>query len=138
MRTHQGYSAGHPWYYHRGGRRLSLKEIQAAVIARGYKGYRADEIRAADQMAEPRRSETLRMLRADAKRNLCRDISHYREVARKLTAYRRETSGQPIGGICDSVHTNIALKHNHIFNELAHLHVIDGLLARQGDLFDLL
>lgn len=135
MNTHHGYSSGHPWYYHLGGKRLSLKEIQAEVIASGYRGYRADDIENADQMAEPKRSETLRRLRADANRSLREDVSRYRELARKLTAHRRASGDEPTGGICDCVHTNIGLKHNHIYNQFAHLHFIDSLLAKQGDLF---
>jgi hypothetical protein len=30
----------------------------------------------------------------------------------------------------------ISLKHNHLFNELAHLITLHGLLTRQRDLFD--
>lgn len=138
MNTHQGYNSGHPWYYHLGGKRLTLKEIREDVKASGYQGYRADDIHAADAMPEPRRSERLRALRAEAKQSLAEDVSRYRELARKLTAYRRETSGQSIDGVSDCVHTDIGLKHNHIYNEFAHLHVIGGLLAKQRDLFDLL
>jgi len=132
--THEGYGAGHPWYYVLGGKRLSLKEIQLSAKASGYRGYRADEIEKADQMMEPRRSESLRSLREIAKQELGQDITRYRELAGQL-ARRRETGIEDRQNGCDDIHTNISLKHNHIYNELAHILVIDELLSKQGDLF---
>lgn len=133
--THGGYGAGHPWYYVLEGKRLSLKQIQLSAKASGYRGYRSEEIEKADQMNEPRRSESLRSLREVAKHELGQDVARYRELARQL-ARRREAGVENVeDGGCADIHTNISLKHNHIYNELAHILVIDELLSKQGDLF---
>ena len=44
----------------------------------------------------------------------------------------------PENPVCRDIHTNISLKHNHLFNNLAHLHYIDELLSFQEDLFGFL
>jgi len=133
--THEGYSAGHPWYYVTGGRRLSIKEIQASVIASGYRGYMAHDIDKADQLNEPKRSGKLRSIRKEAKEALIFDISRYREVARDLVR-RRGAGLDDVDELeCADVHMSMSLKHNHIYNQLAHLLVIDELLSQQGDLF---
>ncbi|NVD26780.1 hypothetical protein HUO14_02530 [Parasphingorhabdus flavimaris] len=133
--THEGYGAGHPWYYVLGGKRLSLKEIQLSAKASGYRGYRADEIEKADQMNEPRRSESLRSLREIAKQELGQDVVRYRELAKQLARRRDAGFEDSEEDGCADIHTNISLKHNHIYNELAHILVIDELLSKQGDLF---
>ena len=133
--SQNGYSAGHPWYYKLGGKRLSLKEIRADVIATGYQGYRARDIIEADDKAEPKRSQTLRAMRAEAVSALREDVSRYRELARELAARRKAGTDEIETAICSCIHTAIGLKHNHIYNELAHLELLDGLLAKQGDLF---
>ncbi len=133
-----GYRSGHPWYYVRGGRVLRLKEIREAARASGYKGYRERDINAADCKDEPRRSEILRAMRMLALNNLHRDISCYRELKRRLFQYRRSLKSQfENGSPCKDIHVNISLKHNHMFNEFAHLIVIDELLSQQGDLFEM-
>jgi hypothetical protein len=34
------------------------------------------------------------------------------------------------------IHMSMSLKHNHIYNQFAHLLTLDELLGRQRDLFD--
>ena len=68
--------------------------------------------------------------------DLKRNISRYREVARKLHRHRQIS---PFGAeeiCCDAVHESVALKHNHIFNDLAHIIMLTELLSKQPDLFD--
>ncbi|WP_160733618.1 hypothetical protein [Pelagerythrobacter marinus] len=134
--SHEGYKSGHPWYYLLGGKRLSLKEIRESARASGYKGYRADAIAKADNLHEPRRSQVLREIREQAMRELNNDVSLYREFARKLARHRVAGEDSGPDRECADVHVSISLKHNHIYNEFAHLIVLDDLLNKQGDLFD--
>ncbi|VVT28133.1 hypothetical protein [Hoeflea sp. EC-HK425] len=135
--THGGYQAGHPWYYYLGGRIPRLKEIRDAVIQSGYRGYMAERIDTLEALPEPRRSEKLRTLRDDVRAELYRDIRRYRVVARALRSYRHEQATTSPGHSCDDVHTAMSLKYAHIYNGLAHLHVLDALLGKQPDLFAL-
>lgn len=59
---------------------MSLKEIRESARASGYKGYRADAIAKADKLHEPRRSQVLREIREQAKRELNNDVSLYRKL----------------------------------------------------------
>lgn len=132
---HEGYSSGHPWYYVLGGRRLRMKEIRADAEASGYHGYMARDIEQADNYVEPKRSHTLRAMRERVVKELARDVPRYRELSRRL-ARRREAGAEDLNqAICDDIHTNISLKHNHLFNDFAHLARLDDLLSKQGDLF---
>lgn len=128
------YSAGHPWYYYLGGPVLSPKQIRAEVNEDSYLGY-ISTIDEADQRAEPERSHELRKIRNQVLCELKRDLSRYREVVFKLHAHRREHENEEIGLSCDHVHTNVSLKHNHLYNGFGHLLRLDDLLARQPDLF---
>jgi hypothetical protein len=47
-----GYSPGHPWYYHLGGRPLTFKQIRENVRRSGYRGYKPEDIAAIDCKAE--------------------------------------------------------------------------------------
>ncbi len=131
-----GYSPGHPWYYIRGGRILSFKAIRQSVIERGYQGYMREQIAEADAKAEPKRSELLRSMRAEVVGTFRADAYRYRECAAVLRTRRAEglDASEPLS--CADVHQSIALKHNHLFNDFAHLIVLDELLTRQMDLFD--
>lgn len=60
------------------------------------------------------------------------DLARYLELVRTLRRERR--SGEAHG--CSDLHTAVSLKHNHLFNDLAHLDWIDDLLSVQLDLFD--
>jgi len=119
-----------------GGKRLSLKEIRESARASGYKGYRADAIAKADNLHEPRRSQVLREIREQVKADLTSDLSLYREFARKLARHRDTGEDSGTDRECADIHVNISLKHNHIYNEFAHLIALDDLLNKQGDLFD--
>jgi hypothetical protein len=127
------YSPGHPWFYLLGGRVLTPKEIKKSVRASDYKGWRADELKKLEAKAEPQRSQGLRKLRAVVIAELADDLSRYRQVALDLYRYRRRTAGQELP--CHGVHTSASLKHNHLYNDFAHLNAIDDLLAQQPDLF---
>ncbi len=136
--TYCGRSAGHPWFYFLGGPVLTPKQIRESVRLSGYRGYLADDISHADRKPEPHRSTALRKLRAEVQRMLWADISRYREVARELHAYRKEHAHvEVLPNMSAEVHTSMSLKHNHIYNQFAHLLTLDELLSRQRDLFDL-
>ncbi len=134
---HEGYDPGHPWYYFLGGRPKRLREILEATRACGYQGYARQDIAAADAMAEPKRSETLRAMRAKFEAGLRRDISRYRECVRELrrTDWQLPQSGAATASL--DIHTALSLKHNHIANNFGHLIYLDELLTQQRDLFDL-
>ena len=110
--THEGYAAGHPWYYHLGGRRLSLKEIRQAAINSGYRGYDSEEIDRIAKMQEPRRSELLRTMRQKFALDLIDDISRYRKLARELVKYRNEGLDSKQSRCCDDIHTN--MRHHNL------------------------
>lgn len=137
QKNNTGYNAGHPWYYIRGGSILKPREISAAVKVRGYQGYMADDIIQADKRPEPQRSEALRSIKANVLKSFWDDLSHYRALATQLRKYRQTNDPKYAGKICDDIHTSISLKHNHIYNDLAHLHFLDDCLSKQKDLFDL-
>jgi hypothetical protein len=130
-----GYSPGHPWHYHLGGRPLTLKQIRESVRRSGYRGYMAGDIAAIDRKAEPQRSAELRRLRAHVLAELKADISRYRDVVRDLRRYRESAAEDCTAACCNDVHVAISLKHNHIYNDFGHLILLDDLLTRQGDLF---
>ncbi len=133
--THRGYGAGHCWYYLLGGAVLSPKQIKANTERSSFEGYAADDIGAADMLAEPKRSSELRALKAKVEAELRRDLSRYRQCALALNKYRatHDTPANPKSA--EGVHVAISLKHNHLVNDFAHLGYLDDLLSRQGDLF---
>ena len=96
----------------------------------------ASDIEDADRRPEPKRSEILRQIRGKVMDDLKRDISHYREVARELLRQRKTFPFGSEKGCCDAIHESAALKHNYIFNDLAHKILLDELLSKQPDLFD--
>ena len=107
--THQGYSAGHPWYYLLGGAVPSIKAIRTCAMSGGYAGCAARLIQEADAKPEPKRSEALRYLRNRALEDLQSDISRYRECARELRKWRDQHGGAETPE-CGGVHTAISLK----------------------------
>lgn len=135
-RTHNGYSAGHPWYYLLGGLVLSPNAIRASVENGEYDGCLARHICELSGKPEPQRSKALRDMRAQIVADLRADLSRYRECVRQLRTWRAANAetGAPK---CEDIHTTISLKHNHIVNDLANLRTLDSL-PKQGDLFDLL
>jgi hypothetical protein len=115
-----------------GGVPLGPKQILRCVRARRYRGYLQEEIALSAARCEPRRSEELRKFRQSVSASLRIDLARYRDLVRAL---RRETrSGE--ASECTDLHTAVSLKHNHLFNDFAHLDRIDDLLSVQLDLFD--
>lgn len=130
------YSPGHPWYYHLGGRVLFPKDICEAVEASGYRGWRERILDEIDQKAEPVRSAELRQLRNTVHIELRANLSRYRECARLLSGYRRRGGKSNNLPVCANIHSALSLKHNHLYNDFAHLLVIEELLGKQPDLFE--
>jgi len=133
--TYSDYGTGHPSYYKLDSRVLTPKEILTKVKAADYRGYMKDDITKADNRPEPQRSEALRKIKANVLCELWCDISSYRHYAYRLHLYRQTNDPQYAGGICDGIQTNISLKHNHIYNDMGHLVLLEELLTRQMDLF---
>lgn len=131
-----GYNAGHPWYYLLGNPVLSLKQIRNKAISCSYRGYRSDDIHVAAKKAEPHRSAALQKLRNAALHQLANDISQYRNCVFKLRNHQDRIGINPSATVCDDIHVAVSLKHNHIYNDFAHLACLDELPNRQGDLFD--
>jgi hypothetical protein len=131
-----GYDPGHPWYYLRGGKVLSFKEIRQSVIKSGYQGYMMDRIQDADDKLEPRRSELLRTIRAEVIATFRSDAHRYRSCATALRQRKAKGLDAKQPHCCEDVHQNIALKHNHLFNDFAILIVLNDRLSQQMDLFD--
>ncbi len=130
-----GYGTGHCWYYLLGNPVPSLKQILSEANASEYRGYNEEEILAAARKPEPQRSATLRRLRNQYVEALKRGISIYRRVVFELNQ-RRKVYGIPENPKrADDVHVSVALKHNHIYNDFAHLLCIDELPNQQGELF---
>lgn len=126
------YGAGHPWYNVLGGKSLTPKQILADVLRTKYRGYNREEIAIADARCEPRRSQDLRHLRATALQRVRKDLAGYRRAIFSVHEHRWECGARE----CADAHVSAALKHNHVFNELAHLVWIDELLSQQLDLFE--
>ncbi len=129
------YSTHHPWYYLLGGEILYPKTIYCMAKTSGYNGYLENEIRNADNRQEPRRSESLRQLRKTIVQELKKNLNRYRILARELNQFRKSDTKIDIHTSCKQVHTNISLKHNHLYNDFAHLFLIDQFLSQQPDLF---
>ena len=125
--VHQGYGAGHPWYYFLGGRVPAPKEIQAYVIARGIKGYFHEQIAAAGEKAEPHRTKELAKIRSTMCAQMKQDFHRYRQTARALHAYRQTPMSAEDSCASSDVHMTISLKFNHLVNGFAHLNQIDAL-----------
>ncbi len=136
MHSYTEYNSGHPWYYYLGGAVLYPKQIIEDVKATGYCGYLVEEIESLDQCDEPQRSEGLRKLRIKIVEEINSDLSRYRALARELHEYcKTQPPIQEGVSVAHDIHTNISLKHNHLFNGFAHLITIDDFLAIQPDLF---
>nr|WP_321440363.1 hypothetical protein [uncultured Hyphomonas sp.] len=130
-----GYGAGHPWFYVLGGRILPPSIIMAEVRISGYCGYMELDIAKADSLAEPKRSAELRRIRKTVLNDLRKDLSGYRRAARAVHAFRREHPEAVEKPFHNDAHTSASLKYCHLFNDFAHLIVLDDLLAAQRDLF---
>lgn len=128
-----GRGPGHPWYYVLGGAVLPPRAILERTRARNYRGYMSCEIDRIDRMDEPKRSEALRSIKDRVLKDYRADLSIYRQCACELHRTRRECQNDPPE--CLDIHVSLSLKHNHLWNNLAHLAELDRLLSRQGDLF---
>lgn len=135
--SYEDYNTGHPWYYFLGGSVPSIKEIQNDARQSKYQGYRRDDIRAADSKSGPTRTAALRAIQSDVVIEVKRNIAGYRKRALELHRHRAANALPDKPVVCDNIHTNISLKHNHLFNDFAHLITLDDLLSKQGDLFGL-
>jgi len=103
--------------------------------ASGYQGYLAEDIAKADNKPEPQRSETLRTLKRKFLADMWSDLSCYREFARQLREDRQKQSADSGKTKCTDIHMGISLKHNHLYNDFAHLYMLDRMLSKQPDLF---
>lgn len=133
--TYADYNVGHPWYYFLGGQIPSLREIQNDARQSDYKGYRCDDIAAADGKSEPARTNALRAIRSDVLIELKRNIAGYRKCALELRRYHAANALPDRPAACGNIHTNISLKYSHLYNDFAHLITLDDLLSKQSDLF---
>ncbi|MDD9911218.1 MAG: hypothetical protein OXR62_16240 [Ahrensia sp.] len=129
------YHEGHTWYYVLGNPVLPLKRIRDEAVASGDHGYLKEEIENAALKQEPQRSEALRSIRQRVLRELNEDISQYRRCAFELHRYRDLMGIDPSPSEANIVHTNMALKVSHIFNDFARLALLDSLPEQQLDLF---
>ncbi|MET4131786.1 hypothetical protein ABIE62_000902 [Porphyrobacter sp. MBR-155] len=86
-------------------------------------------------MSEPTRTARLRELRGQVVARLAKDVAGYRAAARNLALRRASGADAPPFTVADGVHVAMSLKHSHLANDFAHLHVLDELLSRQLDLF---
>jgi len=132
--THEGYSVGHCWYYRLGGAILKPKAIRDHIIAKGFTGYMAEDIEAADRMDEPSRSAKLRAMKSSVTDEIRADLSRYREIAAKIRRFRRAGIIADMG-VTNCPYLALSLKFAHLCNGFAHLNRIEDLLAQQGDLF---
>jgi len=139
MQNQNTYKPSHPWYYRLGGTVHKPKTILASVKGRKYQGYNRDNINQADDRAEPQRSSDLRLLRQEALGDLRSNLAIYRKYACELREYRLlDEAGQQAHdekSFCSDIHLNMSLKYCHLYNDLAHLYLIDDLLSYQADLF---
>lgn len=135
--TYGAYNFGHPWCYLLGNSVLTPKQIQQSVRSSSYRGYRQDEVLAASNRCEPKRSQLLREIRQQIIDELGKDISRYRKCVFELRRYWEQHGIPENPTCCDDIHVAVSLKHNHIYNGFAHLALRDELPAQQGDLFGL-
>lgn len=131
------YSTGHPWYYKLGGAVLKPKQIIIKVKENGYRGYMREEIQKADNKPEPQRSESLRKIRDQVFESCQNNLSIYRKVVCDLHRDRKENGIiQNDGNASNDIHMSMSLKHNHLYNDFAHIEYLNKLIAHQYDLFE--
>lgn len=82
------------------------------------------------------RSAGIRKLTLEITTILKADISQYREYARKLSKTRKHPELLNQQPFYDDVHMSVSLKHNHIYNDFAHLIYLEALKSKQLNLFD--
>lgn len=131
------YNAGHPWFYKLDGKVLTPKQILKNVVSSGYQGYMRDDIQKICNKAEPMRSAAIGKLKAIVKAELHKDMSQYRKYARELAHFRVHPELFETQPICSDVCMSLSLKHNHIYNDFAHLVYLENIKSKQMDLFEL-
>jgi len=133
------YEPSHIWYYRLGGEVHKPKAILSTVKKNKYQSYRFDEFKKADDRAEPQRSSLLRSLREEVLGDLRSNLAIYRKYACELREYRLlDEAGQQAHdkkSFCSNIHMSMSLKYSHLYNDFAHLVLIDDLLSFQTDLF---
>lgn len=134
MLSYYDYDPGHPWYYYLDGPALTLKQIRASVRS-DYNGYLEADILAAARMDEPKRTQKLRILRERVRAELSRDISIYRKVLVDLRVYRRFNAVPTEPSCSAEIHQSAYLKYNHLYNDFAHLRLLDEHMSRQLEMF---
>ena len=105
--------------------------------ASGNRGFMADQIDKSDQMPEPKRSQALRKYRKQVTTELSQDARMYRVAVRDLHRYQAEQADDQQERHCQDVHVAVSLKYCHLYDDFAHLHVLNDLLEKQRNLFDI-
>ena len=129
------YEPHHPWYYKLGGKSLYPKQIIKEVKSSGYRGYMQDDISKIDNKCEPQRSEHLKKVRAKVVEDLKNNLSIYRKCIRDLRKEREQGIANQDRYFCSDINMSMSLKHNHLYNNFAHLIYLDELIIHQLDLF---
>lgn len=130
-----GYGPTHPWYYVLGGTPLSPKQILLNVAASGYQGYRSDEISTIANRPSKVRYVKAEELQHVVLQEFRKNVHRYRRVVHELYQYRRTEHADTEA--CKDVHVAVSLKHNHLYNDLAHVIRLEQILAqKQPSLFD--
>jgi len=130
------YSSGHPWYYVLGGPILMPSDIRKKVKMKGYAGYLESDIEKAANRSEPQRSQELAEIKKSALASMKRNLSEYRHLVRELREHRQAHPERQKQPICDAIDTSMSLKHNHLYNDFAHLLFLETKTSNQLDLFD--
>ncbi len=72
-------------------------------------------------------------------KDLFSNLAIYRKYACELREYRLlDEAGKKAHDdkiFCSDIHLDMSLKYCHLYNDLAHLYLIDDLLSFQADLF---
>lgn len=130
------YSPSHPWFYYLGGIVISPKQIKQRVMIKDQESYRAEDFEKLNSRKEPRRSESLRLMKEKIMQELVRDISAYRRTVRELKIWHAQDPLPEPFQSCNDVHTSMSLIYSHISNDFMHLKYLDNLASKQMDLFD--
>lgn len=135
-----GYEPNHPWYYRLGGTIPNANQIFADIKQSGYEGYMSDRLYQYNGYVEPKRSQKLHQIKKQVMDDFKRDMERYRELASLLRAYRTNPTAQTEDFLssCDDIFTSMSLKYCHLYNDLAHLLLIDTMLTQQSTQLSLL
>ena len=131
------YCSGHPWYYKLGGKVLNPAAIMQQVKDENRCSYLLDEITKVNSMAEPKRSEKLRAIKAQHVEILARDLEIYRKYVQEIRELRKVQGDVDLSKGCRDLYVSLSLKHNHIYNDMAVLLYADTLLCKPAAQLDL-